>query len=380
MDTYSAWDLFRRGHLDHERHQKILREAVKKNLTDLISHGEIIAGENVKIPIRHLKQWRFVYEDPGDEGTVVLDGDYEEGDAFGKKPEKGQGGQGPGGGGESDPGYYEVVVDAEDVAPLLFEDLELPDLRQKEPKDAYKEESIFEGLNKKGIMPNLDKRRTIYQNIKRNASRGDSRFKDLADDDLRYRTEEIKKIPQDKVAVIFVRDRSASMGDEKKRLTRIAAFWIIKFLEHKYSKVVDKDFILFDTQADQVDEETFLGWSEGGGTEISSGLTLAKDVIEKSYPVSQYNTYTFLFTDGDNWSHDRDKALQATKDLLPLNNLFGCVYIDSSDAFAWAYGRGNSTYVQDIKELPLRVAHVARQENILSMMRNFFGKGGGEES
>ena len=49
------WSLHRKGELDQLRHQERVREAIRENLSDLISEESIILnrnGQKVKVPIR----------------------------------------------------------------------------------------------------------------------------------------------------------------------------------------------------------------------------------------------------------------------------------------------------------------------------------------
>jgi len=56
------WSLHRKGYQDQLRHQEKVREAIKKNLPDLISDESIVMSDGkqiVKIPIRSLEEYRF---------------------------------------------------------------------------------------------------------------------------------------------------------------------------------------------------------------------------------------------------------------------------------------------------------------------------------
>lgn len=49
------WDLFRRGVLDQERHHELVRDAVRKNLKDLVTSNDLIVqegGRRVRLPVR----------------------------------------------------------------------------------------------------------------------------------------------------------------------------------------------------------------------------------------------------------------------------------------------------------------------------------------
>ncbi|HEX6482118.1 MAG TPA: DUF444 family protein, partial [Ktedonobacteraceae bacterium] len=61
------WSLHRKGQIDQERHKEKIREAIKKNLHDIVSEEGIILSDGkkmVRVPIRSLDEYRFRY-DPG---------------------------------------------------------------------------------------------------------------------------------------------------------------------------------------------------------------------------------------------------------------------------------------------------------------------------
>src|SRR5260370_32701655 len=61
------WSLHRKGQADQERHKEKIREAIKKNLGDIVSEESIILSDGkkmVRVPIRSLEEYRFRY-DPG---------------------------------------------------------------------------------------------------------------------------------------------------------------------------------------------------------------------------------------------------------------------------------------------------------------------------
>src|SRR3990167_4932216 len=79
MDTYQIpWGLRRRGAKDASRHDIRVKDAIRKNLRQLISHEDIIASDGqrtIKIQLRYLDQHRFEYGNPEPgmghgEGTV----------------------------------------------------------------------------------------------------------------------------------------------------------------------------------------------------------------------------------------------------------------------------------------------------------------------
>src|SRR3954462_8443218 len=61
------WSLHRKGQIDQKRHKEKIREAIKKNLGEIVSEEGIILSDGqkmVRVPIRYLEEYRF-RSDPG---------------------------------------------------------------------------------------------------------------------------------------------------------------------------------------------------------------------------------------------------------------------------------------------------------------------------
>jgi uncharacterized sporulation protein YeaH/YhbH (DUF444 family) len=61
------WELRRRGLKDSLRHDQRVKEAIRKNLRELIAEEAIITSDGqkrVRIPLRYLEQYRFKYGQP----------------------------------------------------------------------------------------------------------------------------------------------------------------------------------------------------------------------------------------------------------------------------------------------------------------------------
>lgn len=380
------WDLFRRGQLDQDRHLKRLREAIKDKLADLVITGEIMDGGKVRIPIKQLREYRFRFAPDEEDGTGSVSdqdgGRPRKGDKIGKRQQQGDGnGPGDGGGGE---GFYEAEIGVEQVADVVFADLELPRIQRKIASKAYTEELKMEDIRKKGPMANLDKKLTVLNNIRRNAAKGDPHFGELADDDLRFRTADMRRVPQDQVAVIFVRDSSGSMGEREKLLTRALSFWITRFLQFKYKKVVETAFILHHTDAREVSEDDYFHLGESGGTRVSSGFELALKIINERFSPENYNNYVFAFSDGDNLSSDNPRVVAVAKELLKVTNLVGYTDILPAEGVPRHYSAhpDQSTVrvaLDDIGHPYLVTVAMRSPEDALKVLRAFFGRWGKEE-
>lgn len=328
--SHHDWSLHRKGPQDQQRHKERIKEAIKQNLKHIVSEENIILSDGqrvIKVPIRSLEEYRFRYDENSGKHGGSGDGDSQVGDVLGKAGNsKGQGqgpgkGQGPAG---EQPGvdYYEAEVSVDEIAALIFEDLALPNLQEKRLQEIESPAVRFTDIRKKGAMSNLDKRRTLMENIKRNASQGNAHVGDIRDEDLRYKTWETRVEYQSNAVVLALMDVSGSMGEFEKYIARSFYFWMVRFLRTKYQNV-QIVFISHHTEAREVTEEEFFHKGESGGTQVSSAYELALNIIRARYPPDDWNIYPFHFSDGDNLPWDNDACVHLVKEMLAQCNLFG---------------------------------------------------------
>lgn len=321
------WSLHRKGHQDQMRHKQKIKEAIRANLPDLVSEEHIIMSDGkqiVKIPIRSLDEYRFRYNYNKSKHVGQGDGDSKVGDVLGRDPAGGMGpGQGSGGAGDQ-PGddYYEAEIDLEELESMLFEELELPHLKKKEQDQFHTTTIDFRDIRKKGIIANIDKKRTILENIRRNARDGHPGVGGIQPEDLRFKTWEDIRKPHSNALIIAMMDTSGSMGTFEKYVARSFFFWMARFLRHKYEHV-DIIYIAHHTEAKQVSEEEFFTKGESGGTICSSAYRMALELIDKQYPPERYNIYPFHFSDGDNLTSDNERCIGLIDELLARSNMFG---------------------------------------------------------
>ena len=321
---------------DRARHKKKIDKAIKESIKDVVAEESII-GQNgkkkIRIPVRGLKEYRFIYGNNEKNKSVGSGGDHDikKGQKIGKQ--RADAGQGQGTGKASNQKgeeYYDVEVSLEELAEYLFNDLELPDLEKKQFRFVSQETIKRKGYRFKGIRPRLSKKETLKRKIRRQKiaekvgaydPESDERFP-FHKDDLKYH--HIKpKIKENSTAVIFfLMDVSGSMSQDRKFLARSFFFLLYQFLNHKYEQV-DVVFISHSTHAKRVDENDFFKVGTHGGTLISSALKLELEVIDKEYHPNAWNIYTFYCGDGENWSSDNEKSLDLFKQIKNLSQLTG---------------------------------------------------------
>ena len=325
---------------DRRRHRQLVEQSIKKNIGQIIAEESIIGqsgSKKIKIPIRSLKEYQFVYG-KNKPGVGTGDGDEQRGDVIrrGNKNGKGRGNQGAG----NEPGedIYETEITLEELINYLFEDLDLPFMERKRIAEL---ETISKqkpsGYLHKGPPPRLAKKKAVMEKIKRRqaAKRNESeldpteapenvaeeRFP-FREEDLRYRRIREERTPESNAVVICIMDTSGSMDQTKKYLARSFYFLLYQFIRLKYVNV-ELVFIAHTTEATVVTEDEFFHKGESGGTYISSGYEKALQIIETQYPPSCWNIYTFHCSDGDNWDEDNAKTLELAEKLCQISNLFG---------------------------------------------------------
>ncbi len=374
------WSLQRKGLIDQERHKERVREAIKKNLGSIVSNESIILSDGkrkVKVPIRSLDEYKFRYDYRKKKHVGTGDGNTQVGDVIAREGQTGQGpGRGPQAGDQAGQDYYEAEVDIDEIAKLIFEDLHLPYLEDKAKQAVQSKTTRFTEIRRSGILSNLDKRRSIMENIKRQAREtGEARLGRFKKGDLRYKTWEEEIRYESNAVVIPIMDVSGSMGEFKKYIARSFYFWMVRFLRTKYDNVKIV-FISHHTEAKEVTEEQFFTQGESGGTVVSSAYRLALDIIDERFPSSDWNIYPFHFSDGDNYYSDNDEAVRLADELISTCNLFG--YGEIGEEGASSYRRSSGALLSIFKD---RLKNQDRfvgvriddKEDVYPALKEFFG-------
>jgi len=320
---------------DRLRHRKKVRDAIRENIADIVAEESVIgqSGDRiVKVPIRGIREYRFIYGDNAG-GVGAGNDDVEEGQVIGRRPGEGAG---PGEAGDQ-PGvdYYETDISLDELIDIMFEDLELPDLERK----ALRQMPVARGTRRlgyrrKGIRVHMDKRRTVINRLRRKVAHGGTSAVETAagtgdgdrfpfnKDDLRYRRRMPDEEMESNAVVVCIMDTSGSMDTMKKYLARSFFFLLYQFARTRY-RTVELVFISHHSEAREVTENEFFHKGESGGTRISSGYHKALEVIRERYHPELWNLYAFHCSDGDNFSHDDEAALAAAHELCVMCNLFG---------------------------------------------------------
>ena len=339
---------------DRSRHKKKIEKAIREGIHDIVADESIIGQDGkkkIKIPVKGIKEYRFVY---GDNDT-----NKQVGSAPGKNIRKGQQigkadkrapAQGDKPGKDSGEEYYDVEISLEELAAYLFDSLNLPDLEKKRFTNIIGEKMKRHGYRNQGIRPRLDKKETLKRKLRRkNAAKragtydenDEERFP-FHENDLRYKF--ITETPKENsnAVIFFMMDVSGSMGTQKKFIARSFFFLLYQFLRYKYDKI-EVVFIAHTTEAKEVTEEEFFSRGQSGGTFVSSAPELAVEIMNKRYHPSSWNIYAFHGSDGDNWSEDNEKALDFTQRLKDKSQMYGFIEIKPTGGQEWISWSGGNT-------------------------------------
>ena len=314
---------------DRARHRAKIKEKIKEGLVDIIAEESLVgkSGDKIiKVPIRSVKEYKFVYGDNPEVGTG--DGNAQPGQVIGKKGQGQQQGQGKDkAGDQAGVDVYEVEITLDELKEMLFEELQLPNLKKTNRKEIVdKSRAKKDGYRRIGIPVRLDRFRTAKERVKRKkatlrhgeemledceecegsgwiapnilspnikilcsectgSGKTEKRFK-FRKEDQRFRHMEVKPKPQSNAAIIFIMDTSGSMDTQKKFLARSFFFLMHEFIKSKYNRS-ELVFIAHHTAAKEVTEDEFFHKGEcySDDTEVLTkrGWLLFKDTTQDDW-------------------------------------------------------------------------------------------------
>lgn len=358
---------------DLQRFRKIVRGHIKKDLRKYMSTGELVGkkGKNlVSIPIRQIELPTFRHETRKKDG--VGQGDGEAGQPIGA------GEEGSGEAGDA-PGRHSLEVDVtlEELAEIMAEELELPNIKPRSKHSIEADAGKYTTVGLAGPESLRHFKRTFKEALKRQIASGTYDKKRPViipvKEDRRYRARKTIRLPETNAVIVYIMDVSGSMGDEQKDIVRNESFWINMWLQSQY-KGLEARYIVHDAEAHEVDEHTFFHTRESGGTRISSAYTLCASLIDEHYPPDEWNVYVFHFSDGDNWGGgDTQICLQVlTEKLLPEVNLF-CYGQVASPYGSGAFIKDLRANFEDTENLVL--SEINSRDEIYDSIKAFLGKG-----
>lgn len=368
--------MFTKMESDLNRFRKIVRGKIKASLKKFISSGDLIGrqgNKQVTIPIPRIDIPRFTFGDNQKQGIGQGQGEVGE--------DSNQGQQQPGEGEAGDQeGQHdlEVEVSLDELAKILGEELELPNIENKGRENLEDKEYKYSGVLKQGPESLHHFRRTYKEALKRSIAMGDYDPKNPVivpiKEDKRYRSYTVINKPIANAVIIYMMDVSGSMGDEQKEIVRLTSFWLDTWLSTQY-KGIERRYIIHDATAKVVDQDTFYRTKESGGTLISSAYRTAIKLIEDEFDTAEWNIYLFHFSDGDNWSgNDTSECMKLLEQqILPIANLFCYGQVESR------YGSGQ--FLRDLvkqfgeSNQKVTLAQIRDRDAIMEALKKFLGTG-----
>lgn len=357
---------------DAARFRQIVRGKIKEHLKGYISNGEMIGKKGrdlVSIPLPQITLPQFRYGQRQSGGVGQGEGDV--GQTLGPgNGEKGKAGQGEG------QHILEVDVSLDELAQILGEELELPNIEPRGKKNISQTVDKYTGISTTGPQSLRHFKRTYKEALRRQMMTGDYDAQSPkiipVKEDTRYRSWNTETKPEANAVILYAMDVSGSMGDEQKELVRITSFWIDTWLKSQY-KDLARVYVIHDASAREVDEHTFYHTREGGGTKISSAYKCLSQIIDERYPPSDWNIYVFHFSDGDNWNEDNALCAQILEEqILPKANQFSYGQVTSY----W----GSGQFLGELRNLVgdennVVTAEISDRSEVLEAIKMFLGKG-----
>lgn len=346
---------------------------IKQKVQDAVSERSITnidqSGETISIPDKDINEPHFRYGQGGVfEQVLPGNKEFSSGDEIRRPPKNGGGtGSEASDSGEGEDGFA-FTLSREEFLDLFFEDLELPNLVEKELKSIETFKMRRAGFTQTGVPTNINVVRSYKQAMARRIALGSKKkrhLKELEEQykqvvaeygdksdaarelkahilklknklntipfldpiDLRYNLRVKEPVPSSKAVMFCIMDVSGSMDEKKKEIAKRFFIMLYMFLSRSYDNV-ELVFVRHHTSAKEVDEQEFFYSRETGGTVVSSALELTKMIIESRYPPDQWNIYCAQASDGDNWNNDSPKCYDVLRQsILPLVQYFAYVEI-----------------------------------------------------
>lgn len=386
----------RRIEEDHKDFIDVVSGRLRKALKKFIKSGQIVRSRGkrgkISITIPKIDIPQILY---GDGGKGVGRGPGKDGDVIdkGKKGKGNQAGQDEGEG-------ITVNLDLDTVLKFMQDELELPNLKPKVSETFDEIKIKYNNISLVGPESLRHNRRTFIEALKRQCAEGTANEMRVVPGqkipvrsitpikrDKRYRQFREIRIPSSNALVVYARDGSGSMDEQKCEIVSDMAWWIDVWIR-KFYKRVDRLYVWHDSQAMEVDEEKFYNYRYGGGTTCSSALKFIAKQFENRYPPQKWNIYVFYFTDGDNWSDDNAAFISTLRESFPEKdvNLVGITqilpynYSNSVKYFVdTALGRGeldknNVRTTEIVQPGQGQLSEEDRNQQILESIKRLMGK------
>lgn len=371
---------------DRRRHKNKIERAIREGIHNIVA-DESIMGQNgnkkFKIPVRGIKEYRFVYgNNSGNQVGSAPGKDIKRGQKI-KDAEEEQQAQGNKASNDKGEEFYDVEITLDELAKYLFDELELPDLERRQLANINTNKLKRSGYRSEGILPRLDRKKSAIARIKRMKASGFDPEKaeegetfPFHEDDLKYRHYKLKEEPCTNAVIFFIMDVSGSMSQDKKFLARSFCFLMYQFLRSKY-ETIELVFITHDVEAREVNEEEFFTQYTSGGTIVSTAIELTKEVISKRFHPNSWNIYVFQCSDGDNFGTDNKKYFEEVASLKEVCQLYGYCEIDPDKNNINSYSNSNYETLYDVlqplTDRTLKTSFILKKEDVWKAFKHILG-------
>jgi len=410
--------------VNRQRFIRRYRTQIKKAIAETVSKRsvtDIDKGEDISIPKRDIAEPTFRHGDGGQKERIFPGNkEFTQGDQIKRPPTQG----GAGGRRASDTGEgedeFNFQISNDEYMDILFEDLELPNLKKNKLKKLINYKSVRSGFNTQGTPTNIDIVRSLKGSLARRiaikspltrqlaeaeemlASLSEAREQSQTNQDkeqieieknllteqiellkkrikripyidtfdLRYKN--FTKLPQPTTnAVMFcLMDVSGSMDEQTKEMAKRFYILLYLFLKRTY-KDVEVVYIRHHTQAKEVDEQEFFYSKETGGTTVSSALKLMLEIIADRFNPSDWNIYAAQASDGDNWNDDSGICYNLlTKQVLPAVRYY--TYVEITNREPQNLWHQYQRIIAEHQNFAMQ--NITEQSDIYPVFREFFQK------
>lgn len=360
--------------VNRQRFIRRYKQQIKQAVSDAISKRsvtDINNGEKVSIPGKDITE-PFFHQGQGGHRERVHPGNdqFSPGDKI-KRPQGGQGsGSGQGDASADGEGEDEFVfsISKDEYLDLLFEDLELPNLKKNQLDKLVQYKNVRAGFRSEGVPTNIDIVRSLQGSLARRVAMTAGKKRELHQleaqlavieaeavpdqhqlmalreqitllekridavpfidsFDLRFRNFQKRPEPTSKAVMFCLMDVSGSMDQPTKDMAKRFYILLYMFLSRSY-KNVEVVYIRHHTQAKEVDEQEFFYSQETGGTIVSSALKMMAEIVKDRYDPAEWNIYAAQASDGDNWADDSPQCADIlAKQILPLVRYYAYIEI-----------------------------------------------------
>ena len=323
------------------------------------------SGKILEVPTESIDIPRFVFGEKKMGGVGM--GDGSKGDDAEIKSEK--------------PAAARASFTPDELADYLIQKLSLPNLRDLHPSSSLdatgKRYNSISRTGPKGLRAF----KSTYRNaLARAISSG---FYDSSrpviiprSEDFRYRFADPVPKPTSKLAVGYVLDHSGSTEPVLNYFKMVAHF--TSALLGKFYGSAQEFFVHFDSGAREVAREDFFTVSSAGATDMRKGLLACNEILDARYPLSEYERYVVLLTDGDFDSVRDEKPPKALIDLVAaINCLFVANAVTSSSSKPPTFDVFLRAHLKDQKRFRIystteTSATKSEGENVASAIKTFF--------